>query len=32
VQSKVGEGTTFSVFLPLTPPAAGIESKPSGSL
>jgi len=32
VQSKVGEGTTFSVFLPLTPPAAGSESKPSGSV
>jgi two-component system NtrC family sensor kinase len=32
VQSKVGEGTTFSVFLPLTPLAAGAESKPSGSV
>ncbi len=32
VQSKVGEGSTFSVFLPLTPPAAGPESKPSGSV
>jgi two-component system, NtrC family, sensor kinase len=32
VQSKVGEGSTFSVFLPLTPPAAGPEGKPSGSV
>ncbi len=32
VQSKVGEGSTFSVFLPLTPPAAGPKSKPSGSV
>ncbi len=32
VQSKVGEGSTFSVFLPLLPPAAGPESKPSGSV
>ena len=32
VQSKVGEGSTFSVFLPLAPPAAGPESKPSGSV
>ena len=32
VQSKVGEGSTFSVFLPLTPPSAGAESKASGSV
>lgn len=32
VQSKVGEGSTFSVFLPLTPPSAGPESKASGSV
>ena len=32
VQSKVGEGSTFSVFLPLTPPADGPESNPSGSV
>ncbi len=32
VQSKVGEGSTFSVFLPLAPPAAGPENKPSGSV
>ena len=32
VQSKVGEGSTFSVFLPLPPPAAGSESKPSGGV
>ena len=32
VQSKVGEGSTFTVFLPLTPPAAGPESKASGSV
>jgi two-component system NtrC family sensor kinase len=32
VQSKVGEGSTFSVFLPLTPPAAGPKSKSSGSV
>jgi len=32
VQSKVGEGSTFSVFLPLTPPAAGPEGKPGGSV
>ena len=31
VQSKVGEGSTFSVFLPLMPPPAGPDSKPSGS-
>jgi two-component system NtrC family sensor kinase len=32
VQSKVGEGSTFRVFLPLTPPSAGPESKASGSV
>ena len=32
VKSKVGEGSTFSVFLPLTPPAAGPENKASGSV
>ncbi len=32
VQSKVGEGSTFSIFLPLTPPAAGSESEPNGSV
>ena len=32
VQSKVGEGSTFSVLLPLTPPAAGPDSKPNGSV
>jgi two-component system NtrC family sensor kinase len=31
VESKVGEGSTFRVFLPLTPPSAGPESKASGS-
>jgi len=31
VQSKVGEGSTFSVFLPLPPPAAGPDSKPRDS-
>jgi two-component system NtrC family sensor kinase len=32
VESKVGEGSTFRVFLPLTPPSAGLESKASGSI
>jgi two-component system NtrC family sensor kinase len=32
VQSKVGEGSTFRVFLPLTPPSAAPESKASGSV
>ena len=32
VQSKVGEGSTFRIFLPLTPPSAGPESKASGSV
>ena len=32
VQSKVGDGSTFSVFLPLTPPATGPVAKPSGSV
>jgi len=32
VHSKVGEGSTFDVFLPLTPPAAGPENKASGSI
>jgi two-component system NtrC family sensor kinase len=32
VQSKVGEGSTFRVFLPLTPPSVGPESKVSGSI
>ena len=32
VESKVGEGSTFRVFLPLTPPSAGAESKASGSV
>jgi two-component system NtrC family sensor kinase len=32
VQSKEGEGSTFSVFLPLTLPSAGPESKASGSV
>jgi two-component system NtrC family sensor kinase len=31
VKSKVGEGSTFRVFLPLTPPPAGPENKASGS-
>ena len=29
VESKVGEGSTFRVFLPLTPPSAGSPSKAS---
>ncbi len=29
VQSKVGEGSTFSVFLPLTPPSGAVENKVS---
>ena len=32
VESKVGEGSTFRVFLPLTPPSNGSESKASGSV
>jgi two-component system NtrC family sensor kinase len=32
VESKVGEGSTFRVFLPLTPPSVGPESKASGSI
>jgi len=32
VESKVGEGSTFRVYLPLTPPSAGPESKASGSV
>jgi two-component system NtrC family sensor kinase len=32
VESKVGEGSTFRVFLPLTAPPAGAESKASGSV
>jgi two-component system NtrC family sensor kinase len=32
VESKVGEGSTFRVFLPLTPPSVGPESKASGSM
>jgi two-component system NtrC family sensor kinase len=32
VDSKVGEGSTFSVYLPLTSPSAGPESKASGSV
>jgi two-component system NtrC family sensor kinase len=32
VESKVGEGTTFRVFLPLTPPTEGSGSKASGSV
>ena len=32
VESKVGEGSTFRVFLPLTPPSAVPESKASGSV
>jgi two-component system NtrC family sensor kinase len=32
VESKVGEGSTFRVFLPLTPPPAGPENKASGSI
>ena len=32
VESKVGEGSTFRVLLPLTPPSAGPESKASGSV
>jgi len=32
VESKVGEGSTFRVFLPLTSPSAGPESKASGSV
>lgn len=31
VESKVGEGSTFRVFLPLTPPSVGTDSKASGS-
>ena len=31
VESKVGEGSTFRVFLPLTRPSAGPENKASGS-
>ena len=31
VESKVGEGSTFRVFLPLTPPSARPEIKASGS-
>ena len=30
VQSKVGEGSTFSVLLPLLPPPSGPDNKPSG--
>jgi two-component system, NtrC family, sensor kinase len=32
VESKVGEGSTFRVLLPLTPPSTGAESKASGSV
>jgi two-component system NtrC family sensor kinase len=32
VESKVGEGSTFRVFLPLTPPSVGPDSKASGSI
>ncbi len=32
VQSKVGEGSTFSVFLPLTAPPGGPEGKASGGV
>jgi len=32
VESKVGEGSTFRVFLPLTRPAAGPESNAGGSV
>jgi two-component system NtrC family sensor kinase len=32
VESKVGEGSTFHVLLPLTPPSAVPESKASGSV
>jgi two-component system NtrC family sensor kinase len=32
VESKVGEGSTFRVLLPLTPPPDGPESKASGSV
>ena len=32
VESKVGEGSTFRVLLPLTPPSAVPESKASGSI
>jgi two-component system, NtrC family, sensor kinase len=32
VQSKVGEGSTFSVFLPLTPPQGDPESTSNGGL
>ncbi len=32
VESKVGAGSTFRVFLPLNPPAAELESKVSGSV
>ena len=32
VKSKVGEGSTFRIFLPLRPPSNGSESKASGSI
>jgi two-component system NtrC family sensor kinase len=32
VESKVGEGSTFRVLLPLTPPSTAPESKASGSV
>jgi two-component system NtrC family sensor kinase len=32
VESTVGEGSTFRIFLPLRPPSAGPESKAGGSL
>ncbi len=32
VQSNIGEGSTFSVFLPLMPPPGGPDSEPSGGV
>ena len=32
VQSKVGEGSTFTVYLPLTPPSNGAAIKAGGSV
>jgi two-component system NtrC family sensor kinase len=32
VNSKVGEGSTFSIYLPLTSPSAGPQTKAGGSV